>query len=68
MAQALRVLPPIHRCEISVRGSGDERRHTIDCDLCGYIGTTQTMDAAQAVVRIHEEYIAPLLKAWSLPS
>ena len=68
MAQALRLLPPLHRCEIVVRGSRNDRSHAINCDLCGYVGTTKTMQAAESVVRIHEEYIAPLLKAWSLPS
>lgn len=68
MARRLELVEPIHRCEISVRSGGDTLRYSLDCDLCGYIGTVATMEAADNVARLHEDFVAPLLKAWSLPS
>ena len=68
MAQALKLLPPIHRCEIHVHGTGERRSYRVICDLCRYVGMTKTMPTAENVARVHEGFVAPLLKAWRLPS
>ena len=68
MARRLELVAPLHRCEIQVRGSGDAMSYSLACDLCGYIGRTKTLKAAENVARLHEDFVAPLLKAWSLPS
>lgn len=68
MARRLKLVEPIHRCEIQVRTSSETLHYSLTCDLCGYVGTVATMEAADNVARLHEDFVAPLLKAWSLPS
>jgi len=61
---------------------GDERsRHTarvldrgalekgleIECDVCGFIAGVTTGEEAEAITRLHEEFVAVLIDRWRVP-
>ena len=40
---------------------GNETRYELDCDSCGHIGAVDTLANAEALARLHEEFVAVLV-------
>ncbi|MCA1705728.1 MAG: hypothetical protein LC808_21690, partial [Actinobacteria bacterium] len=45
---------------------GDEDRFDIECDLCGWLTAADTIQEAQAIVRLHEGFVATLVEKWTV--
>ncbi len=47
---------------------GDAARYDVECDLCGWLVAADTVEEAEAIVRLHEEFVAVLVDRWEVPS
>lgn len=45
---------------------GDDERFAVECQLCGWIAAVDTPEEAQAVARLHEEFVAVLVDRWEV--
>jgi hypothetical protein len=60
----------IHACVIfdpPGQHEGDEDRYDVECDDCGWIAAADSHAEAQAIARLHENFVAVLVDAWALP-
>lgn len=48
--------------------AGNDDRYELDCDSCGYVGATDTLAQAEAVARLHEEFVATLVTSFEIPA
>ena len=55
-----------HTARVLDRG-GLEEGLAVECDVCGLIATVVTGEEAEAVARLHEKFIAVLVKRWQIP-
>ena len=47
---------------------GDEDCYDVECDDCGFIAAADSHAQAEAIVRLHEEFVAVLVDKWGLES
>ena len=47
---------------------GNENLYELDCDSCGHIGAVDTLACAEAVARLHEEFVAVLVASYGVPA
>jgi hypothetical protein len=47
---------------------GNENRYELDCDSCGHIGAVDKFQCAEAVARLHEEFVAVLVLSYEVPN
>ena len=47
---------------------GNENRYELDCDSCGHIGAVDTLECAEAVAKLHEEFVARLVTDCEVPA
>ena len=55
-----------HTARVLDRGAL-ENALEIECDVCGFIAAVPTGEEAEAVARLHEEFIAVLAERWRMP-
>jgi hypothetical protein len=44
----------------------DEQRYDLECECCGRIGAAAGLDEAEAIARLHEQFVAVLVDAWEM--
>jgi hypothetical protein len=47
---------------------GNENLYELDCDSCGHIGAVDTLECAEGVARLHEEFVATLVASYEVPA
>ena len=45
---------------------GNEDRYDVECDLCGWLVAADTIEEAEAIAPLHEEFVATLVEKWSV--
>jgi hypothetical protein len=61
----------VHTCVIfdpPGQHAGDEDRYDVECDDCGFIASADSHAEAEAMVRLHEQFVAVLVDKWGLES
>ena len=46
--------------------AGNDERHELECERCGYLGATEGLEEAEALARLHESFVATLVENWSV--
>jgi hypothetical protein len=47
--------------------AGNEHAYEIECEACGDVGVADTLEQAQAIARLHEEFVAVVVDATEVP-
>ena len=45
---------------------GNEAHYELECRRCDYIGAAGTREEAEAIARLHEEFVAHLVSKWEV--
>lgn len=45
---------------------GNEDRYELECDVCDYIGAADTIDQAEAIKLLHEQFVAVIINSWGI--
>lgn len=58
---------PSHTVSIRPRELQDgTTEHVLECEVCQEIGTADTYDEAQSIIRLHESFTAELIAKWEV--
>ena len=47
-------------------GEWTDGTYLLECDVCEVVGSVDTLEEAQAIVRLHESFVATLVESWSV--